>query len=149
MQHYLYNKRIPHQITTDSLSAVHENADQDKKQTFTEWKSVNWPGTDNVACIQVNNLFKTDCKYVNRNIKVSVVIQHFYNDITRMWTSNEAAVLCNAILLFVPLPVTMRFFIQYTHYIRPVTVNVYFSCKSLGQASKSGRFQNFWSQIHY
>jgi len=36
------------------------------------------PGTDDVSCIQIDNLFKANCKYVNGNTEVSIIVHRFY-----------------------------------------------------------------------
>jgi len=50
-----------------------------QKESQTDCK----PSTDDVARIQINNFLEADGKYVDRNIKVSIIIQRFCDVITK------------------------------------------------------------------
>ena len=39
------------------------------------------PGADNISGIQINDLLEANCKYVNRNVEISIVIQCFRDKI--------------------------------------------------------------------
>jgi len=66
-----YRERFPVADFCHEIVTLYEGLSQNNHQTDSK------PGTDDVAGIEVNNLLKADCKYVNRNVKVSIIIHCF------------------------------------------------------------------------